>query len=74
MSSLWESLHQTSWAKIKGDEQDYVMRSANDEDVEMRDVGDESDDDEEVQAALDPDEGMSCSYMDFLSLTFLRTK
>ncbi|KAF6762262.1 VID27 cytoplasmic protein [Ephemerocybe angulata] len=56
MSCLWETTNQTSWAKIKADEQDYVMRSANDEDVEMKDVEDSDEDEDAVQSALDPDE------------------
>ncbi|KAF8238735.1 VID27-domain-containing protein [Tricholoma matsutake] len=54
---LWESLHQTQWAKAKPDEQKYVL-SAN-EDVEMRDVEDEEEEEEEVLSELDPDEEAS---------------
>ncbi|KAG6902236.1 hypothetical protein C0995_002868 [Termitomyces sp. Mi166 len=68
---LWETLHHSSWAKlkvrsfhfnflraphsIKADEQNYAV-SAN-EDVEMRDVENDENDEEEVLSELDPDEG-----------------
>ncbi|KAG5732367.1 Vacuolar import and degradation protein 27 [Termitomyces sp. T112] len=54
---LWETLHHSSWAKLKADEQIYAV-SAN-EDVEMRDVENDEDDEEEVLSELDPDEEAS---------------
>ncbi|KAF9247278.1 VID27 cytoplasmic protein-domain-containing protein [Melanogaster broomeanus] len=51
----WETLHRTPWAKIKLDDQVYVMNSTT-EDVEMRDAEDEEEDEEEVLSELDPDE------------------
>lgn len=52
---LWETLHQTSWAKAKPDEQKYIMSST--EDVEMKDIEeDEEDEEDEVLSELDPDE------------------
>jgi len=55
---MWESLHQSQWAKAKTDEQHYVL-SAVSEDVEMRDVEDEEEEEEEVVSELDPDEEAS---------------
>ncbi|KAF7969306.1 hypothetical protein HWV62_27735 [Athelia sp. TMB] len=49
----WEGLHQMSWAKVKPDEQRYIISANYSEDVEMRDVEDEEDDEEEVDAELD---------------------
>jgi len=54
--ALWEGLHQTSWSKMKADEQAYVMSS--NEDIEMQDVEEEE---EEVLSELDPDEERSDS-------------
>ncbi|KIK94690.1 hypothetical protein PAXRUDRAFT_827728 [Paxillus rubicundulus Ve08.2h10] len=51
----WETLHRTSWTKIKADEQAYVMSSTT-EDVEMHDAEDEREDEEEVLSELDPEE------------------
>ncbi|KAG6890559.1 hypothetical protein C0992_000567 [Termitomyces sp. T32_za158] len=60
---LWETLHQSSWAKLKADEQNYAV-SAND-DVEMRDVENDDDDEEEVLSELDPDEEPSDDEEDY---------
>ncbi|KZT20359.1 VID27 cytoplasmic protein [Neolentinus lepideus HHB14362 ss-1] len=49
---LWESLHHTSWDKMKVDEQTYVL-SSNMEDVEMKDVQDEEEDEDEVVDELE---------------------
>jgi hypothetical protein len=58
---LWETLHQIPWAKIKEDEQRYVMSS--NEDVEMKDASDEEDEEEEVLDELEVDKGMSACLL-----------
>ncbi|KIM90864.1 hypothetical protein PILCRDRAFT_811354 [Piloderma croceum F 1598] len=52
---MWEGLHQTSWTKIKPDEQGYIISSNYSEDVEMLDIEDEEDEEGEVDAELDAD-------------------
>jgi hypothetical protein len=52
----WETLHQASFAKVKEDEQAYVMSSAT-EDVEMADPEDDDEDEADVLHELDPENG-----------------
>jgi hypothetical protein len=53
----WETLHQSSFKKVKEEEQAYVM-SATTEDVEMADPEDDDEDDEaDVLHELDPENG-----------------
>jgi hypothetical protein len=52
----WETLHQSSFGKVKEDEAAYVM-SSNTEDVEMADPEDDEDDEADVLHELDPENG-----------------
>ncbi|KAI0318699.1 VID27 cytoplasmic protein-domain-containing protein [Amylostereum chailletii] len=49
---LWETLHQSSWEKVKADERRYVL-SSNVEDVEMKETEEDEDDEEAVLDELD---------------------
>ncbi|KAJ7228629.1 VID27 cytoplasmic protein-domain-containing protein [Mycena pura] len=51
--TLWETLYQMAWGKIKPDEQNYIMSGT--EDVVMQDVSDEEVEEEEIQSELEPD-------------------
>ncbi|KAG6866460.1 hypothetical protein C0991_003978 [Blastosporella zonata] len=48
--SLWETLHQSQWSKLKAEDQNYAV-SAN-EDVEMLDVENEEDDEDEYSTPV----------------------